>query len=85
MRNGLFVSLSMAALVVSVLPAGAQGRGQAVTLPDGPGKELVQMNCAKCHGLNNITNSWGNTRQGWHDLFGSMVQLPKDQADGIAA
>ncbi len=85
MRNGLFLSLIAAAFLVSILPAGAQGRGQAVTLPDGPGKELVQMNCAKCHGLNNITNSWGNTQQGWHDLFASMVELPKDQADGIAS
>lgn len=86
MRNGLFLSLSVAALVVSVLPAGAQGRGQApVVLPEGPGKEMVQMNCTKCHGLNNIPNSWGFTREGWHELMGSMVALPKDQTDAITA
>jgi virginiamycin B lyase len=85
MRSGFLLTVVAVTLGASALPAAAQGRGQAVTLPDGPGKELVQMNCAKCHGLNNITNSWGNTNQGWHDLFGSMVALPKDQADAIAA
>ena len=85
MRNRLFLFLAFGALLVSALPARAQGRGAAVVLPDGAGKELVQMNCAKCHRLNNISNSWGNTREGWHDLFGSMVQLPKDQAETIAA
>ena len=75
-----------ACLGVALIPATLQGQrgGQPVQLPDGPGKELVQTTCAKCHGLNLITNSWGNTRQGWHDLFGSMVALPKEQADTIA-
>ena len=63
----------------------AQGRGQQpVQLPDGAGKEMVQATCAKCHGLNLIANSWGYTREGWATLFGSMVELPKDQADTIA-
>jgi len=44
---------------------------------------LVQTTCAKCHGLNLITNSWGYTRQGWHDLIGSMIVLPKEQADTV--
>ena len=85
MRNGLILTLMGVAFLGSAVPASAQGGGQAVALPDGPGKELVQMTCAKCHGLNNIANSWGNTREGWHELFGSMVTLPKDQADAIAA
>jgi virginiamycin B lyase len=33
--------------------------------------------------LNLITNSWGNTKQGWHDLIGSMIALPKEQADTV--
>jgi virginiamycin B lyase len=65
---------------------GAQGRGgQAVVLPDGPGREMVQGTCARCHGLNLIANSWGNTQAGWRQLFGSMVALPDDQATAIAA
>jgi virginiamycin B lyase len=64
--------------------AGAQGRGQQVTLPDGPGKEMIQATCTKCHGLNLITTSWGNDKAGWEALFGTMVALPKDQANTIS-
>jgi virginiamycin B lyase len=46
---------------------------------------MVEATCAKCHGLNLIVNSWGNTREGWAALTGSMVALPKDQADTIHA
>ena len=55
-----------------------------MALPDGPAKELVQMQCAKCHALGLITNAGGNTRQEWVDLFGTMVKLPNDQRDAIA-
>lgn len=73
---------------LSLVSAGlyAQGRGgAAVQLPDGTGKELVTTRCAACHGLNLITSSWGNTREGWQSLLSSMVSLPKDQSDTIAA
>src|SRR5438105_4481386 len=56
-----------------------QGRGQALTLPDGPGKETVQTHCTKCHALNLIANSGGYRRQGWEELIGTMVVLPADQ------
>src|SRR5436853_2798109 len=56
-----------------------RGRGQAVTLPDGPGKETVQAHCTKCHALNLIANSGGYTQQGWNELIGTMVNLPADQ------
>ena len=59
------------------------GRGQ-VTLPEGAGKDMVSTNCTKCHALNMITNSRGNTREGWQTLFGTMVALPADQANTIA-
>src|SRR5262245_49634480 len=71
----------MAAVVLGSMfstGAGAQGRGQQVTLPDGPGKEMVQATCTKCHGLNMITGSWGNDKAGWEALFGTMVAVPKD-------
>ena len=81
MRQRALVTSMAAALLWFVLNEPAQGqRGQQVELPDGNGKELVQTTCAKCHALNMITNSWGNTREGWQDLFSSMVELPKDQA-----
>src|SRR5580692_9357960 len=41
-----------------VTPVFSQGRGQAA-LPEGPGKEQVQMQCTKCHALGLITNAGG--------------------------
>ena len=40
------------------------GRGQALVLPEGEGKEAVQSQCSKCHSPNLIANSGGYTRQG---------------------
>ena len=85
MRTTALIALMTASLFGSVLPAAAQGRGQPVPLPDGAGKALVEMTCTTCHGLTTITHSWGNTRDGWRALFGSMVALPQEQADVIAA
>jgi virginiamycin B lyase len=85
MRNRALIALMTAGLFGPILPAAAQGRGQPVQLPDGAGKELVQATCARCHGLDNISNSSGNTRDGWRELFSSMVALPKDQADVISS
>jgi len=59
--------------------APGQGRGAAaVTLPDGAGKDQVQSICAGCHPLTNITNSRGNSREGWDALTKSMIALPSD-------
>jgi virginiamycin B lyase len=61
-----------------------QGRGQVVSLPEGPGKEIVQAQCTRCHALGLIANSGGYTQQGWGDLFGTMVVLPPDQKTQVA-
>ena len=61
-----------------------QGRGQAIALPDGPGKAAVQTQCTKCHALGLIANAGGYTRQGWEDLFGTMVALPAAEKTEIA-
>lgn len=71
----------------ALLPAPAQtqrGRGPAVQLPDGAGRDLVQSTCTQCHGLNLITRSWGYSRDGWQELFTSMVEVPDDQAGVMA-
>jgi virginiamycin B lyase len=60
-----------------------QGRGQAGQLPDGEGKDLVETTCSKCHGLNLITGSRGNSQAGWRELLASMVELPNNQADTV--
>jgi virginiamycin B lyase len=57
------------------------GRGQqAVTLPDGEGKQAVQAMCGACHGVNLITGSTGYTRERWQDLISTMVKLSPAQA-----
>ena len=56
------------------------GRGQqAVALPDGPGREMVQGMCAACHNLNTVINSTGYTQERWKDLISTMVRLPDAQ------
>jgi virginiamycin B lyase len=60
------------------------GRGAAVTLPDGAGKELVEKNCATCHGLNLITNSRGHSSEGWQTLFSTMIALPTADATTVS-
>ena len=59
------------------------GRGQAVALPDGPGKAMVQGLCATCHGVNMITGSTGYTHERWADLISTMVKLPDPQGTTI--
>ena len=85
MRKGTLLFLAVAAAFIgSILSTDVQGqRGEQVQIPDGPGKELVSTTCTKCHGLNFITNSFGFTREEWPRLFGTMIALPKDQADTI--
>jgi mono/diheme cytochrome c family protein len=86
MKKGALLALVAAVVFSSVFSArvvGQQG-GQQVQLPEGAGKEAVQANCTKCHGLNLITNYWGDTRQGWETLFGSMVALPADQKAAVS-
>ena len=74
----------LSCLSLSVVSVHTQGRGQALVLPDGPGKDIVQAQCTKCHALGLIANAGGNTRRGWQDLFGTMVVLPADQSAQVA-
>lgn len=74
-----------AAFMCAVIPASGQRGGAApAALPDGPGKELVQTQCSRCHGLNMITGSWGYDKEGWNEVFSSMVLLPKEYADSAS-
>src|SRR5262245_13753402 len=86
MRTTTFAAFTLAAAIwLTAFPASiaGQGGGQKVDLPDGAGKEVAQSTCAKCHGLNMITGSSGNTRQGWTELIASMIALPNDQRDTV--
>src|SRR5262245_16887844 len=86
MKKVLWVA-AFAVPFIAVLSVVAQergrGRGGSVTLPDGPGREIVQAQCASCHGLNLITNS-GYARDEWISVFSTMVALPQDQASTVA-
>lgn len=86
MRKGSLLLLAVvAAFLFSALSAAVQGQrgSQQVQLPDGNGKELVSVACARCHGLNLIANSFGYTPEQWTQVVSSMMALPKDQADVI--
>jgi virginiamycin B lyase len=53
----------------------AQAQSEASSLPDGPGKELVEAVCTGCHQTNQITRSSGYTRAAWQELIGTMIDL----------
>ena len=76
------LSMSMAWFVVSAAPLAAQ-RGQAV-LPEGEGKDVVEIACTTCHGLGQINGSAGYDAAGWKDVLGTMVSLPDAQATRAA-
>jgi virginiamycin B lyase len=78
------VVLLTAFLSLPVIACAQQQRGQAVELPEGHGKELVEADCARCHGLGLIANA-GFSEKDWQDLFSSMVKLPSDESTAIAA
>jgi virginiamycin B lyase len=60
-----------------------RGRGGAVALPDGPGKAIVESQCASCHALNLIANA-GYSRSEWISLFDTMVKLPQADTSTLA-
>src|SRR5260221_13605809 len=77
------------ALFVAAFPVSGQERGRgrggaAASLPEGPGKEIVDAQCASCHSLNLIGNA-GYSRDEWISLFTTMVALPQDQTATVAA
>ena len=86
-KRSLLLLAAVAAFFFAALSAPVQGQrgGQQVQLPEGNGKELVSTTCVRCHGLNFIANSFGYTPEQWTHVFSSMVALPKDQSDVIAA
>ena len=67
MLKASIVVLASAILLFSFHPP--QGN-----LPEGAGKNIVEAECAKCHGLNLVTTA-GFTRNDWRTVFTSMVKL----------
>ena len=65
-------SFAVASFIV-IAPVAAQQ--QAVQLPEGDGKALVQGTCTACHETNQITRSSGYSREGWRELNQTMINL----------
>ncbi len=63
------------------LPAYAQS--PLDSLPDGPGKELVEAACVACHETDVIWSSTGYTHDQWSDLTSRMIDLPDPLASNI--
>jgi len=78
-----FASLALVGVAPQIHAQG-RGRGQVITLPDGAGKAAVEAQCTKFHALGLIANSGGYTRQGWEELFATMVALPPAEKTEIA-
>jgi virginiamycin B lyase len=76
---------TMTAAVCLLLPLSAHAQAPSPTLPDGPGKNLVEGVCSGCHQTNMITQSSGYSREGWQELIGTMIDLNgvPDQKEAI--
>ena len=61
-------ALSAAAMAAAVAPAFAQ------SLPEGKGKEQVQMICTGCHDLSPVTEG-GFSKEDWNAVIMSMIQM----------
>jgi len=51
----------------------------AFALPEGDGRELVEIECSSCHGTNRIERSSGYSREEWRFLAATMVDLSGNQ------
>lgn len=78
---GLMASTATVLLAIPTLAAGQQAQAP---LPEGDGRETVEIACTRCHGLGQIRGSAGYDADGWRDLLGTMVDLPDAQADRAA-
>lgn len=68
-------------MLCSVLFALALGHPANVhALPGGEGRESVEAICSSCHGMNLIERSTGYSRDGWHFLTSTMIDLSDDPA-----
>ena len=68
----LFVGLLVASTAIAAEPADES----SIQLRDGPGRELVEANCAACHSLDYIVmNSVFLDRKGWQAEVTKMVKI----------
>lgn len=57
----------------------------ASSLPEGPGKALVESACTACHGTSTITRSAGySSPEEWRQVFSTMIDLNDEQSTTVA-
>src|SRR6185503_10128442 len=59
----------------------AAAAGAAPSLPEGPGKAIVEAACAQCHGLETVTRA-GYSRSEWRTRVSMMVNVGARLAPG---
>ncbi|HKY07501.1 MAG TPA: cytochrome C [Candidatus Binatia bacterium] len=69
------LAIAIIALLSFFAGAPTAAQQQAVNLPEGDGKPLVQGMCTSCHEVNQITRSSGYSPEGWRELIGTMVNV----------
>jgi len=65
------VVAAAAAAAIGAAGAAAQSQAQVESLPDVPGKQLVEQVCATCHGADLLVPS-SRTATQWRDTIGAM-------------
>ena len=77
MTKRMFSKIAAATIVVSGAAAMAAVIAPALAqdLPNGNGREMVQMICTGCHDLEPITGAIGFSRQDWETVVKSMIDM----------
>ena len=77
----LLARLVSGSILAALTPFAAQAQAPSGSLPEGPGKEMVQGACTGCHQTNEILRSSGYTREGWKELTSTMIDLSASPAE----
>jgi virginiamycin B lyase len=81
MLRAYAVLLFFTATSASMPSAGAPGD----ELPDGPGKQILQVSCTTCHDLSDVTKLRGYyTKEQWRDVVATMVEYGASLKEGEA-
>jgi virginiamycin B lyase len=83
MKTSLLLVAAGAALSWVSLATSQPANQEPANLPEGEGKALVEAQCVGCHGLDVVTGS-GYSREGWVNLFTSMVTLSESETNTLA-
>ncbi|HXI99996.1 MAG TPA: cytochrome c [Micropepsaceae bacterium] len=78
MISKAFLRIAATAAVCGAAAAAVIYPALAQDLPNGKGKETVQMICSGCHDLSPITEGGGGTRDDWEAAVKSMIAMGAD-------